>query len=498
MALKLYNTLSRKLEDFSPITPPLVKMYCCGPTVYDFLHVGNFRGPVFYNLLRNHLEELGFEVNYVYNFTDIDDKIINKANETNAKPSEVSEKYIKEFYNDFNALKLRPHSVNPKVTESLDAVFKVIQDLIDRGKAYEIDGEVFYSISQFSDYGKLSGRKTDELLEGVRKGVDEKKKDPLDFSLWKPAKEGEQGFESPWGIGRPGWHIECTAMIQKHLGNEIDIHGGGLDLLFPHHENEIAQAEGSCPGSNYVKYWVHNNMFTFSGAKMSKSLGNIRTMRNFLEEYHGEIFKFMVLSAHYRSETDFDDQSISKAMDGLSRIYGALAWADKAALNDTKDASLTDEALEFELFIKEKKEAIFAHYNHDFATPKVFAELFEVVRRFNTLFPLNSKLTPLKKEIALIFLEFFNDEGKKLSLFHEKPYSEFLKMMDMVLLKKINIEESWVIRSIEKRLEAKKQKDFSKADSIRDELQSKFILLKDSPQGTDWEVDKTTFFKSDN
>ena len=498
MALKIYNTLSRKLEDFKPIHPPMVKMYCCGPTVYDFLHVGNFRGPVFYNLLRNHLERLGFEVNYVYNFTDIDDKIINKAKETNTTPTEVSEKYIEEFYSDFNALKLKPHSVNPKVTESLDAVFKVIQDLIDNGKAYEVDGEVFYAISEFKDYGKLSGRKTDELIEGVRKGVDEKKNDALDFSLWKPSKEGEQGFESPWGLGRPGWHIECTAMIQKHLGNEIDIHGGGLDLLFPHHENEIAQAEGSCQGCNYVKYWVHNNMFTFSGAKMSKSLGNIRTMRNFLEEYHGEIFKFMVLSAHYRSETDFDDQSISKAMDGLSRIYSALSWADKAANNDKKDASLTGEAVEFEAFIKEKTESIFNHYNHDFATPKVFADFFDVVRRFNTLFPLNSKLTPEKKEISLILLEFFKKEGARLALFQEKPFDGFLKTMDKVLLNKIDVDESWIQEKIDQRKHAKQEKNFSVADSIRDELNAKFIALKDSPAGTDWEVDKTRFFKTEN
>lgn len=497
MALKLYNTLSRELEDFAPIKPPMVKMYCCGPTVYDLLHVGNFRGAVFYNLLRNHLESLGFEVNYVYNFTDIDDKIINKAEELSQSPSEVSERYIQEFYNDFNALKLKPHSINPKVTESLEAVIKVVEDLIENGKAYEVNGEVFYSISDFNDYGKLSGRKTEELLEGVRKDVDEKKKNPLDFSLWKPSKKGEQGFDSPWGLGRPGWHIECTAMIQKHLGTEIDIHGGGLDLLFPHHENEIAQAEGACPGSHYVKYWVHNNMFTFSGAKMSKSLGNTRTMRAFLEEYPGEVFKFMVLSAHYRSEVDFSDQSISKAMDGLSRIYNALSWADNAALNDKKEASLTGEALEFENFVNEKKESILNHYNHDFATPKVFADFFDVIRKFNTLFPLNSKLTPEKKEISLILLEFFKEEGQKLSLFQEKSFESFLKSMDLVLLKKMDVEESWVQEQINTRLIAKKQKDFSKADEIRDELLSKFILLKDSAQGTDWEVDKNTFFKTD-
>ena len=325
-----------------------------------------------------------------------------------------------------------------------------------------------------------------------------KKKNPLDFSLWKPAKKGEQSFDSPWGLGRPGWHIECTAMIQKHLGTEIDIHGGGLDLLFPHHENEIAQAEGSCPGSHYVKYWVHNNMFTFSGTKMSKSLGNTKTMRVFLNEYPGEVFKFMVLTTHYRSEVDFSDRSISKAMDGLSRIYSSLSWAYKAAQNDKEDANLIGEAIGFECFIKEKKESILNHYNHDFATPKVFSEFFEIIRCFNTLFPLNSKLTPEKKEMALILLEFFKEEGSKLSLFQEKPFKDFLKSMDRVLLKKIDVDETWVEEKIKNRLEAKKQKDFSTADKIRKKLQDKFILLKDSLEGTDWEVDKNTFFKTKN
>jgi len=494
MAFKLYNTLSRKLEDFSPISPPMVKMYCCGPTVYDLLHVGNFRGAVVYNLLRAHLEDLGFEVSYVYNFTDIDDKIINKANEQKVEPSEISEKYIEEFYKDFNALKLKPHSINPKVTESLDAVIDVVENLIENDKAYVVNGEVFYTIENFEEYGKLSGRKTDELLEGVRKEVDTKKKSPLDFTLWKPAKDNEQGFDSPWGKGRPGWHIECTAMIQKHLGTEIDIHGGGLDLLFPHHENEIAQAEGACPGSHHVKYWVHNNMFTFSGTKMSKSVGNIKTMRAFLEEFPAEVFKFIVLAAHYRSETDFDDQAVSKAMDGLSRIYSALSWAEKAASNDNKEASLTGEALKFESFVKEKETLIFDHYNFDLATPKVFAEFFDIIRRFNSIFPPNSKLTGEKKEISLILLEFFKSQGKKLSLFQEKPFDGFLKSMDKVLIKKIGVEESWIEERIEKRKTAKAEKDFKTADQIRDEFIEKFILLKDGPEGTSWEVDKTTFF----
>lgn len=495
MALKIYNTLTRNIENFEPISPPKVQMYCCGPTVYDLLHVGNFRGAVFYNLLKNHLETLGYEVNYVYNFTDIDDKIIKKAQESGETSTEIAEKYIKEFYADFNALKLKPHSLNPKVTESLEAIINVIQSLVDNEHAYVVDGEVFYSISKFKDYGKLSHRKPEELLEGTRKNVDEKKQNPLDFTLWKPAKENEQSFDSPWGRGRPGWHIECTAMIQKHLGNEIDIHGGGLDLLFPHHENEIAQSEGACKGSHYVKYWVHNNMFTFSGAKMSKSLGNIKTMRSFLEEYPGEIFKFIVLSAHYRSETEFTDKAIHKAMAGLSRIYSSLSLAENHAKNTKVDAVLKDEALEFETYIQEKEKLINEHLNNDFATPKVFSEFFEIIRKFNTLVSSNTKLTPQKKEISLIVLEFFTKIGDKFSLFLEKPYDNFLKAMDKVLLKELNLEEKEVQRLIDERVVSKSKKDYKKADEIRDILKEKGILIKDSAEGSTWEVGKNSYFK---
>lgn len=494
MSLKIYNSLSRKVEDFSPIKPPQVKMYCCGPTVYDFLHVGNFRGAVFYNLLRNHLENLGFEVTYVYNFTDIDDKIIKRAQDENTTPSEIATRYIDEFKTDFNALKLRPHSINPKVTESLDSIIEVIEDLIKNNKAYEVEGEVFFSISDFKDYGKLSQRKTDELLEGTRKEVDSKKRAPLDFTLWKPAKEGEQAFDSPWGKGRPGWHIECTAMIRKHLGREIDIHGGGLDLLFPHHENEIAQAEGCCDSGQYVKYWVHNNMFTFSGTKMSKSLGNVRTMRSFLNEYHGEIFKFIVLSAHYRSETDFSDQAIQKAMEGLSRIYTALELATTHAENDKVDAELIGEAKKFESFIQTKNKEILEDLNNDFATPKVFSKFFEVIRSFNQAVPANKKLTPEKKEICFILLDFFKKHGKDFSLFQESTYSEFLKRMDLILLKKLELKETYINQLIDQRQQAKAEKDYAKSDEIRDELLAKGIMIKDSPTGTTWQVDKNKFF----
>jgi len=471
-------------------------MYCCGPTVYDLLHVGNFRGAVFYNLLRNHLEKSGFQVTYVYNFTDIDDKILKRASDENTTPNEIAEKYIGEFRKDFDSLKLRPHSINPRVTESLDSIIEVIDDLIKNGTAYEVEGEVFYSIADFEEYGKLSHRKPDELLEGTRKEVDTKKKSPLDFTLWKPAKEGEQAFDSPWGPGRPGWHIECTAMIRKHLGKSIDIHGGGLDLLFPHHENEIAQAEGCAHGDQYVKYWVHNNMFTFSGSKMSKSLGNILTMRSFLDEYPAEIFKFIVLGSHYRSEAEFTDSAIRKAMEGLSRIYSALAQAKKNAEQDSVEAKLEDQAQKFEEFIDDKKLEIRKHLDNDFATPKVFSVLFEVVRQFNTVASANKKLIPATKEISFILLEFFEGLSETMALFQTKDYQGFLNELDQVLLAKMNLEASKVEELISKRSEAKAAKNYEAADKYRDELSSLMISIKDSPDGTTWEVNKADFFNS--
>ncbi len=494
MSLKIYNTLSRKLEPFKAINPPQVKMYCCGPTVYDFLHVGNFRGAVFYNLLRNHLENEGFKVTYVYNFTDIDDKIIKRANDEGLSPFDISNKYIKEFKKDFKLLKLRPHSINPRVTESLDSIIQVIKDLIKNETAYVIDSEVFFSIDKFKDYGKLSHQRPDELLKGTRKKIDPKKRNSLDFTLWKPAKDTEQSFDSPWGKGRPGWHIECTAMIKKYLGDNIDIHGGGLDLLFPHHENEIAQSKSCSHGGEYVKYWVHNNMFTFSGSKMSKSLGNIKTMRFFLEEYHPEIFKFIVLSSHYRSETEFTDQAIQKAMQSLARIYSALQIAENNASNMIIKPLLKGSALKFNTYIKEKKSEIRKHLNNDFATPKVFSVFFKVIKKFNQFSSENKKLSPEAKKISLILLEFFKKYEKTFAMFEEKPFNVFLKALDKILLKRLNINEAKIKNIINERTKAKANKDYAKADSFRDELLKNMITIKDTPEGTSWEVNKVEFF----
>ncbi len=338
MALKLYNTLTKNKEEFHSIIPGEVSIYVCGPTVYDFLHVGNFRGPVFFNLVRNWLEAKGFRVRYIANFTDIDDKIITRSLKENVDSLVISERYIDEYKTDFNGLGLRKLDQNPKVTEHLPAIIELTQKLIETGKAYVVDGEVLFSVRSFTEYGKLSKRDIEDMRTGTRIAPGEKKRDPLDFSLWKPAKPGEPSWPSPWGPGRPGWHIECSAMIKELFGDTIDIHGGGMDLIFPHHENEVAQSEAAT-GKPFVKYWLHWNMINFSGQKMSKSLGNVRTARAFLQEYNAEIYKFMILSVHYRSPSDFSELGIERAVAGLARIYSSLANAEQMLIRNTNGST---------------------------------------------------------------------------------------------------------------------------------------------------------------
>ncbi len=487
--LFIFNTLSGKKELFESITPNEVKMYCCGPTVYDYLHVGNFRGAVFYNFLRNWLEELNYKVTYAYNFTDIDDKILKRSQDESRDFKEIIETYIQAFWDDFNALKLKPHDLNPRVTENLDAIIKIISQLIENGSAYETNGEVFYSIASFKDYGKLSNRKTEDMISGSRVEPDPNKKNPLDFTLWKPAKENDISWPSPWGDGRPGWHIECTAMIFEHLGQTIDIHGGGLDLTFPHHENEIAQAE-ACSNKYYANYWVHNNMFTFSGSKMSKSLGNVRTMKDFLTEYHPEIFKYLVLSSHYRSQTEFSEKTIMNSISGLARIYESLKNAEYFLSKKDADPIPSLKAPEeFNKLLTSTEAQMREAYNDDFNTSKAMSHVFDVVRQFNYLCPAGSGKTDERFEIAKSYKIFILKQGKLLSLFLEEP-STFLTAVDKILMKRLNIDENKVTSLMNQRTEAKAQKDFAKADECRAQLSSLGIMVKDTPEGSFWEVDK--------
>jgi cysteinyl-tRNA synthetase len=482
MSLVVYNTQTRKKEKFEPHQPPLVKMYCCGPTVYDLLHVGNFRGAIFYNLVRQWLVHLGFKVKMIYNYTDVDDKIINRAHKDGVSAEAVAEKYTQEFRNDFDRLKLLPHDGNPRVSETMEEIKELISDLIKKDKAYAVsNGDVWYSIRNFDGYGKLSNRNIDELKVGVRIEKDEQKHDPLDFALWKHAKEGEPFWESPWGKGRPGWHIECSAMAKKHLGEQIDIHGGGLDLVFPHHENEIAQSEGAS-GKSFAKYWMHNNLINFAGAKMSKSLGNIMTARSFMDTYNPEILKYLMLSSHYRSVSDLSEYATQNAVQGLARIYSALAVAEEFIDGDKLDLNfvkLTDVAwTEIEKSL-----------NDDFNTPEAFACVFGVVREFNTQVKRGTKRNADLSAKACAFRQFILKFGVFMSLFQEKP-KEFLFELDNMLLKARGLERQKIDKMCADRRLARQNRDFKRSDEIRDELVKLGIAVMDTPEGSFWEVAK--------
>ena len=463
-----------------------VKMYVCGPTVYDFLHIGNFRGAIFFNLLRSWLEHHGYQVTFLYNYTDVDDKIINRASQEGVSAAEISAKYIREFEADFKALKLRPHDGNPQVTQYMPDIVRFIERLLEKGKAYVRDGEVIYSIEAFPAYRKPNGKKLDYLEAGSRVEVDAKKQNPLDFVLWKPSKAGEPAWESPWGKGRPGWHIECSTMAISLLGEEIDIHGGGVDLIFPHHENEIAQAEGAT-GRPYVRYWMHNNFVKFNDDKMSKSKGNVVPARVFLEQYGGEVLKYMVLSVHYRSLLNFSESQIFQAMAGLARVYQAVRGAREIAAHK-EVAGKADS--EFEAAVRAAGQKSEEALDDDLNTPVIFAQIFDIVRLWNACYKNAKKITAGIKGNAEVFLAWIDNIARITALFGE-PEAAYLRFLDDILLKEKKLERAGVDRLVKEREDARAAKDFKRADALRAELDAMGIDIQDSPQGTFWEVRKS-------
>ncbi|MAE73856.1 MAG: cysteine--tRNA ligase [Bdellovibrionaceae bacterium] len=484
MAIQIQDTQTGQKREFTPIREGEVSMYVCGPTVYDFLHIGNFRGAIFFNVVRNWFEKRGFKVTYVYNYTDIDDKIINRANNEGVSPSEISEKYIKEFETDYANLKLTPQTHRPRVSEHVDTIIDLIQSLVDQDKAYTLNGDVYFNVENFSEYGKLSNKNIEDLRAGHRIGVDEGKKHPADFALWKGAKEGEPSWDSPFGPGRPGWHIECSAMSKALLGEQIDIHGGGLDLVFPHHENEIAQSEGAS-GKTYVNYWMHNNMLEFGNQKMSKSLGNVLTGRSFLTEYNGEILKYMMLQNHYRSTIDFSEAQIGHTIQNLARFYSALALADSLA----GKGSLAPVPESFEKMLSEAEEAIEKSMDDDFNTAEFLAHLFGVVREFNKLCRKPGKVTDAMVAVAETFSAWVRKQGLVLALFQE-PAAEFLRTLDDMLLAKKDLKRADIDQLVQDRATARAEKNWAKADEVRDKLAEIGILVQDSAEGSTWEVEK--------
>ena len=461
--MKIYNTLTRKKEEFVPIEEGKVSIYACGPTVYNFFHIGNARPLVVFDTLRKYLQYRGYDVKFVQNFTDVDDKIINKAREEGVTAPEISEQYIKEYFDDATALNVTPADVHPKVSEHIPEIIDFISTLVEKGYAYEADGDVYFSTRRFPEYGKLSGQNIDDLESGARIAVGEVKEDPLDFALWKARKtDDEIAWESPWGMGRPGWHIECSTMAKKHLGNTIDIHGGGEDLQFPHHENEIAQSE-CCNGTPFANYWMHNGYITIDNVKMSKSKGNFFTVRDIRKEYDGEVIRFFLLSGQYRGPINFSDTLMEQAKSGLGRIATC-----KKNLEYLKGVATVKEMSDVEKetlagFDKYREEFI-AAMDDDLNTADGISALFELVTAINTAVKDGASAEFCEKSLERI-MEFANVLG---ILQHDDDDADL---------------DDEIEKLIEERQVARKNKDFARADEIRDLLKERGITLKDTPQG---------------
>ncbi len=465
--MRLYNTMSKRKEEFVPVEEGKVRMYVCGPTVYNFIHIGNARPMIVFDTVRRYFEYKGYDVNYVSNFTDVDDKIIKKAIEEGVPAEEISQRYIAECKKDMDGMNIEPATTNPMATQEIDGMIDMISTLIEKGYAYEKNGTVYFRTRQFKDYGKLSHKNLDDLRSGNRallvSGEDEKE-DPLDFVLWKPKKEGEPAWESPWSDGRPGWHIECSVMSKKYLGEQIDIHAGGEDLVFPHHENEIAQSE-ACNGKEFAKYWMHNAFLNIDNHKMSKSLGNFRTVREISEQYDLQILRFFMLSAHYRSPLNFSAELMEASKNGLERIRNA---ADnlRYMMEQAKEESMTDAEKDNLAKTKEFVTAFETAMEDDFNTADAIAAIFDLVKYANTT---------------------ATAEGSR--EYAKALYDLLVKLTDVLGLivdKKEEILDDEIEALIAERQAARKEKNFARADEIRDELAAKGIVLLDTREGVKW------------
>ena len=479
MSLRLYNSLTRKKEDFVPLRENRVGMYVCGVTVYDYCHVGHARAGAVFDTIFRYLKHLGYEVNYARNFTDIDDKIINRANEQGIPWQELTKKYIQAFYEDMGKLNIELPTLEPKATDHIPEMIAMIASLIEQGKAYDKDGDVFYSVLSFADYGQLSGKNTDDLLTGARVDINEDKRNPLDFALWKKSKAGEPAWDSPWGPGRPGWHIECSAMGKKYLGETFDIHGGGKDLIFPHHENEIAQSCGAS-GKPPVKYWIHNGFVNIDKEKMSKSLGNFFTIREIYKRHHPEVLRLFLISSHYRNPIDFSEKNIEDVAKVLTRFYEGISAAQEI-LQDKETPSL-DGAVRSCTFMQKFEEAM----NDDFNTAVALALLNEEVRKMNTLTQ-EQKSGPDDGEDLAISLAALKQAGNVLGLFYRTP-KQFQSEMFQLKNRELHLDTQKIETLIAERNAARKDKDWGKADQCRDDLTAMGVVLEDTPQGTEWKI----------
>ena len=466
--MKLYNTLTKKKEEFVPLEPGKVKMYVCGPTVYNFIHIGNARPMIVFDTARRYMEHKGYEVNYVSNFTDVDDKIIAKANEEGVSSKEISERYIAECKKDMEGMNVKPATTHPKATEEIGGMIDMISTLVEKGYAYNVNGTVYFRTRKFSEYGKLSHKNLDDLRSGGRSLLvtgEDQKEDPLDFVLWKPKKEGEPSWPSPWSDGRPGWHIECSVMSKKYLGEEIDIHAGGEDLIFPHHENEIAQSE-CCNGVPFARYWLHNAFLNIDNRKMSKSLGNFFTVREIGEKYDLQVLRFFMLSAHYRSPLNFSAELMEASRNSLERIQNAVGNLNHLLENAAVE-ELTGEEKELTAQLSSYEEKFDAAMDDDLNTADALAAIFELVRFANSHAEEGSSkafLRALKEKIVSL-----------------------ADVLGVIVEKKEEMLDADIEALIEERQAARKAKNFARADEIRNELLSKGIVLEDTREGVKWQ-----------
>ena len=464
--MRVYNTMSNQKQELVPLEAGKIKMYACGPTVYNFIHIGNARPICVFDTMRRYLEYKGYDVTFVQNFTDVDDKIINKAADEGTSSTEVAERFMKEYNTDADGLGVRPPNIAPKATETMPEIIAIVNELVEKGHAYAVDGDVYFRSRSFGEYGKLSHQPLDDLESGARIGISEQKEDPLDFALWKSAKPGEPSWTSPWGEGRPGWHIECSAMVKKHLGKTIDIHCGGQDLIFPHHENEIAQSE--CANhAPFATYWMHNGYINVDNRKMSKSLGNFFTVRDVAEKYGYEPIKFMMLQAHYRSPLSYSAEVLEQCKAALERIHTCRDNLDFLRENAEASASAPNAALTEMLAARRTQfeEAL----DDDLNTADAIAAIFDLVRDLNIYFAQEKPLADVDAAIAL-----FDKLCAVLGLLYSRENK--------------NDADAEILAMIEERQQARKGRDFARADAIRDELLARGVELKDTPQGVQYSI----------
>jgi cysteinyl-tRNA synthetase len=485
MTLRIYNTQSRTKEEFHPLQEGKVGIYVCGITAYDVCHVGHARSAVVFDVITRYLRYRGWDVTYVKNFTDVDDKIIDKANRERIGIDVIAERYIREHDEEMEALGVAPPTFSPRATENIDGMIRLVTDLIEKGLAYPVGGDIFYAVERFPGYGKLSGRNLDDMLAGARIDVNEKKRNPLDFVLWKASKEGEPWWESPWGRGRPGWHLECSVMSRRYLGETLDIHGGGEDLIFPHHENEIAQSEGAT-GNTLARTWVHNGFVRVNSEKMSKSLGNFFTIRDILKQYHPEVLRLFLLSSHYRSPVDFSDAALNEARQGMNRFYSTLELLREIAVGRTETptepaAKDGEMAAELEAFRGRFVESM----DDDFNTARAIGHLFDAIRLVNALL---AEKKPVVSRGAYVQAEkTLREIGSVLGLFRQES-DAFLRQDREREAVKRGLAAEEIERLIAERRDARAAKAWQRADEIRKDLAARGVILRDTPDTTTWTI----------